>query len=527
MPNKIAYFLFFLMALLAACGDSGSSSFDEQDQGSGVDSSADGTDLSSGAQDSGSSGKNGSSGISGTSSASSSSKNSSSSKANISPSDTLLYIDKICYEHIDTVHTVYLSFKSDVPPSENLNVYVRYSASAMVYGRSKLYSSVISDRGYLMQNESEDGWYKLRVALRSLNEDIPKEDLAILLASFHMDFYKTDYDRIDNIKVSVIDSLKNGECAKVELYVDPYDSSLVTRYQVVDYFDEAHVAQADTFPTMDSLKKKGCYDTDRNCFPRESHYILELGAYVHCSSGCCYEKDKKEEYCPAATKMPIEGSFTDPRDGTVYPTVVIGMFEWFAKNLEYSDSVNTPNLAGHSWCYNDDEMYCEKFGRLYDWAGALNLPEAYNDSALWAWEWYQGICPEGWHVSTGDEFSSIWQYTASYFSYDWIYTMRDSDIWDALKSTKYNNLTGFSAMPGGFRTEDGLYKNVGTSGRFLTTAQHNAIIDNGSPSSNTAWLAKNDETNGFNESGSKKRAASYIRCVKGAGVADARPHVTR
>ena len=441
--------------------------------------------------------------------------------ANFSPSDTLLYIEKICYDHVDSLHTVFVIFKTDVLPSDYLNVHVQYAFHAIVGGRSAGYYP-ISDKGYLKQSGSENGWYKMRLALESMNEDVPEQDITVRIEGFSMNFYKTYFDNIENITLTFSDSLNSGECLNVDSLVNPSDSSAIKRRTVVDYFDSAHTASADTFPTMDSLKKAGCYDVDINCRPREIHYITELRDYVRCSLGCCYQKD---ESCASSDSMPIEGTFTDPRDGTVYPTVVIGMNEWFAKNLEYSDSVNTPNLAGHSWCYNDDELYCEKFGRLYDWAGALNLPEAYNDSALKIREWYQGICPEGWHVATGDEFSSIWQYMSSWLSYDWKYSMVDANIWDALDMTQYNNMTGFSALPGGFRTEDGLYKDVGTSGRFIVTARHSVIVNDGSPSSNNTWLARNTDTNSFNEGGSKKRAASYIRCVKGAGIEDARPYV--
>ena len=117
MLNKIAYFLFFLMVLLAACGDSGSSSFEELEQGADVDSSADGTDLSSGALSSGG-------------------KMSSSSSSAWSKKDTLFYIDKICYNRVDGQHSLQVRFKTDIAQTNDVYVYSFYNFSGMKEGRS-------------------------------------------------------------------------------------------------------------------------------------------------------------------------------------------------------------------------------------------------------------------------------------------------------------------------------------------------------------------------------------------------------
>jgi len=88
------------------------------------------------------------------------------------------------------------------------------------------------------------------------------------------------------------------------------------------------------------------------------------------------------------------GTFTDTRDGQTYKTVVIGGQMWMAQNLNYQSTIGywhygDSNPNHNSWCYMDDYSYCQKYGRLYDWNTALT------------------VCPEGWHLSTHQEWGDL------------------------------------------------------------------------------------------------------------------------
>ena len=104
----------------------------------------------------------------------------------------------------------------------------------------------------------------------------------------------------------------------------------------------------------------------------------------------------------------VKGTMTDERDGQTYKTVTIGTQTWMAENLNY---------AGDSsgFCYNDSVSYCEKYGRLYTWAAAMDSVGTWTTNGKGCgWEAgclptypVRGICPEGWHLPTLAEFKTL------------------------------------------------------------------------------------------------------------------------
>lgn len=98
------------------------------------------------------------------------------------------------------------------------------------------------------------------------------------------------------------------------------------------------------------------------------------------------------------------GTLTDARDGQVYKTVTIGTQTWMAENLNYQ--------VDSSWWRNNSQDSGKKYGRVYMWAAAMNLPDSCNKAVCASHIQlnHQGICPSSWHIPSDTEWSKLATY---------------------------------------------------------------------------------------------------------------------
>lgn len=83
-----------------------------------------------------------------------------------------------------------------------------------------------------------------------------------------------------------------------------------------------------------------------------------------------------------ATRCPVFETFVDPRDQQKYKVKEINGLKWFVQNLNFA-------VEEGSLCYDREEENCKAYGRQYNHATALT------------------VCPEGTHLATEDEWSSL------------------------------------------------------------------------------------------------------------------------
>jgi uncharacterized protein (TIGR02145 family) len=137
-------------------------------------------------------------------------------------------------------------------------------------------------------------------------------------------------------------------------------------------------------------------------------------------------------------------------------TVTIGTQTWLKCNLNVEHNEGN----GNSWCYEGTEDYtgielsgtegCDKYGRLYDWYAAMDLPRGCKPSTTCAeliQKPHRGICPQGFHIPTIDEWDELIEASGGYSTAS--SHLKASSGWG---TEEYHNGTdnyGFSALPGG------------------------------------------------------------------------------
>jgi uncharacterized protein (TIGR02145 family) len=97
----------------------------------------------------------------------------------------------------------------------------------------------------------------------------------------------------------------------------------------------------------------------------------------------------------------VYGLLNDTRAGALgsYRTIRIGTQTWMAENLNVS--------VDSSVCYNNLAANCVKFGRLYQWAAAMDLDAKFNNSGWSGATPRQGVCPSLWHVPSDSEWTIL------------------------------------------------------------------------------------------------------------------------
>lgn len=205
-------------------------------------------------------------------------------------------------------------------------------------------------------------------------------------------------------------------------------------------------------------------------------------------------------------------------DGNLYHTVLIGNYEWMTSNLKVThyrngepivypgdnnDAWYNNNSGAYAW-YNNNMEWKDIYGGLYNFYAVVNP---------------NGLCPEGWHVPTSQEWVYLEQFIGGLESPngDELKSCRQIDApveechvsthprWDYSEHHGTNN-HGFNAFPGGMRGVEGPYSLVGQQGHFWTSSE----IGNG-----RAWarILYYNEGGLIVDDGYMKRGIS-VRCVK-------------
>jgi len=213
--------------------------------------------------------------------------------------------------------------------------------------------------------------------------------------------------------------------------------------------------------------------------PNTTYYVR---TYATNSNGTSYGEQKSFK---TSQEGGVGSTFTDSRDGIVYKTVTIGEQVWMAENLAYLPSVVGPATG------SDTDPYYYVYG--FDGGTVAEAKATANYityGVLYNWPAALTACPSGWHLPIGAEWTQLGEYLiANGYNYDgtttgnkiaislasatgWYYSTNTGAIGNTNTAyDAYRNKSGFTALPGGFRTSNGIFTAIGFSGTWWGSAE--------------------------------------------------------
>ena len=208
-------------------------------------------------------------------------------------------------------------------------------------------------------------------------------------------------------------------------------------------------------------------------------------------------------------------TITDSRDGNVYKIVTIDDQVWMAENLRYLPSVVGPTTGSETvpyyyvYGYNGTNIYdamtstnYSTYGVLYNWPAAMQ-GEAGSSSIP---SGVQGVCPDGWHLPSDPEWSIlIDSYLGGSVVAGGKLKEAGTEHWRTPNSGAANS-SGFTALPGGFRTNYSTFANEGLNGFWYSATDFDGNRAFG------PYMSYDDSEVKYN--GLTKDYAFSIRCVK-------------
>lgn len=191
--------------------------------------------------------------------------------------------------------------------------------------------------------------------------------------------------------------------------------------------------------------------------------------------------------------------WTDTRDGQEYGTVQIGSQIWMAENLNVGVQITGSEIPGwntiiEKYCYDDNSSKCDVYGGLYTWYEMMG------------WEYMesiQGICPDGWHLPSDNEWWELESFLGIDESERYLAFRGTDEAYDLMEG----GYTGFNALMVGYRDWAlEIFDEEGVATYFWTTTQFDEYM------AIFRQLVWNSGQTGF--WADDKEYAASVRCIK-------------
>jgi uncharacterized protein (TIGR02145 family) len=194
-------------------------------------------------------------------------------------------------------------------------------------------------------------------------------------------------------------------------------------------------------------------------------------------------------------------------DGNIYHIVTIGTQVWMIENLKTTKyrngdligtttpstlDISSESTPKYQWAYNGEESNVAAYGRLYTWYAAIDS---------------RNVCPTGWHMPTDADWTTLTTYLGGESGAGAKLKETGTAHWQS-PNTEATNVSGFTAVPGGFRSADGLivFNSLGDYVYWWSSSELNA---------DAAWIRFLYYTNSdAGRIGAGKGNGISVRCLK-------------
>jgi uncharacterized protein (TIGR02145 family) len=216
----------------------------------------------------------------------------------------------------------------------------------------------------------------------------------------------------------------------------------------------------------------------------------------------------KKESSTIQSSLIIGNSTTSDDMTNIYAPVKIGTQVWMTKNLNVSryrngdriPQVKSPAkwaaLTTGAWCwYKNDSATGAIYGKLYNWY-AVHDP--------------RGLAPAGWHVPSDTEWTRLTSFLGGVLVAGG--KMKSTGTIEAGTGLWYapnadaTNSSGFTGLPGGYRSDQGIFDIIGTYGYWWSSTEY---------SSGGAWIRYLYNGGGsISKGGSSESLGCSVRCLR-------------
>jgi uncharacterized protein (TIGR02145 family) len=219
----------------------------------------------------------------------------------------------------------------------------------------------------------------------------------------------------------------------------------------------------------------------------------------------------------STTTNPIGELFDIDQNGYSYLT--IGEQTWMQQNLNvsrYTDGTPIPqvtdptqwsNLTTGAWCYYNNTTATDTittYGKLYNWYAVAGI---HNAASLTNPVLRKKLAPAGWHIPTDGEWTNLTTFLGGVNVAGG--KMKEAGLTHWLApNTAATNSSGFTGLPGGYRSIDGgIFNSIGYSGNWWSSTEFDGSI---------AWSRSlsNNVSNVYRSTFQYKSDGISVRCVR-------------